>query len=88
MTSLEAIAIRRTDEQIEYARHAKDEAPCRKCGAFTRGKDGLCRACKNGYGLPDPETLRTEQIVTYLTRLKAELKRRQDEIAAALKEGT
>jgi hypothetical protein len=84
--NLEAIAVRRADEQLAGVRHAKDEAPCRKCGAFTRGKDGLCRACKNGYGLPDPETLRTEQIATYLARLKLELKRRQDEIAAALKE--
>lgn len=59
--------------------------PCSKCGTDTMAKSGVCRACHNGYGLPDPKTLTTERIVTYTKSLRAELERRQQEIAAALK---
>ena len=73
-----------------YARNPLDhgegteQAPCVKCGTLTRGKGGVCRACKNGYGLPDPKTLTVERIVSYVAACKAELQRRRDELDAAL----
>lgn len=59
-------------------------APCSKCGADTQSKSGVCRACHNGYGLPDPKTLTVEKIAAYMATLRVELKRRQAEIAKAL----
>ena len=59
-------------------------APCTHCGTMTTAKSGACRACVNGYGLPDVRTLSTERIMSYVASMRAELKRRQDEITQAL----
>ena len=37
-------------------------------------------AGRNADGLPDPKTLKTDRIVTYIATLKAELLRRRDEL--------
>lgn len=60
--------------------------PCVKCGAATEAKGGICRGCKNGYGLPDVTKQTTDRLLSYLEAIRAELKRRRDELDAALGE--
>jgi hypothetical protein len=61
-------------------------APCSKCGAPTKARGRICRACHNGERLPEPQTLSTERIAAYVELLRAELRRRRDELNAALNE--
>jgi hypothetical protein len=64
----------------------KREGFCAKCGDLTSAKSGICRACHNGYGLPDVRRLPTDRILAYAEALRAELTRRRDELNAALNE--
>lgn len=69
----------RTAEEV-----AKLTGHCERCGKETSGKDGLCRACRNGYGFPDPKRIPTEVLAAYIGTIKVELRRRRDEIDGAL----
>lgn len=61
------------------------EYSCPRCGTRTKDRSGICMRCQKAH-LPDLSKMPTQQIVGYIAACRAELKRRQDEIAAALGE--
>jgi uncharacterized OB-fold protein len=58
------------------------EYACPRCGRRTTSVRGFCCRCRSN--LPDPRTLDNATLVAHLAACRVELKRRQDEIAAAL----
>lgn len=60
----------------------KSETRCARCGCRTRDAAGVCRDCKRE--LPDLSRLSVERLTGLIEAAKAELKRRRDEIDAAM----
>jgi hypothetical protein len=57
---------------------------CTRCGKETSAASGVCRACHNGFGFPDPAKVPTASLVAYVAKVREELVRRRAEIDAAL----
>lgn len=64
--------------------HGKPETIC-ACGARTRSRSGLCKACMKRDGLG---TTSTENLIRLAADIAAELKRRRERISAALGDAT
>jgi hypothetical protein len=67
-----------------YSDGGAPEVKCRRCAKRTRDQDGLCGRCRAPGRLPNPKLLTTEVLTAHLAACRVELRRRQDEIAAAL----
>jgi hypothetical protein len=78
------LAQQRGELRVVRTNASGGELYCKRCGVETHSKHGICRACKNGYGMPDPKTLSTARLADHIEACKAELKRRRDEIDAAM----
>lgn len=63
------------------------EHKCPRCGGRTRSRPGAaCRRCVAGDGIRDLHLVSTDRLLLMRGQIETELKRRRDELDAALRE--